>query len=280
VNVGLKCSHDCTYCSTGAMLRCHPAFKAAGESPFGLGYAMIDPAMPDKVAADTGSLRARDTVQLCTTVDAWDPVAQEHDLGRRCLKALLENNRDVTVRVLTKNAAVANDFDLIQSYRDRVLVGISLTGTVAKEPNASTISARMAALKQAHEMGLRTYGMLCPLLPGVSDSYEAILELVGFVKACGAEEVFAEAVNPRGRGLILTATAFREHGHGKEADAADAIRKKACRMEYVVSLVRNVQRAMRKHQMIGSLRYLLYGSDLTEKAEQQIRTDDAGIVWL
>lgn len=76
------------------------------------------------------------------------------------------------------------------------------------EPNASTISDRMAALKQAHKMGLRTYGMLCPLLPGVSDSYEDILELVGFVKDCGAEQVFAEAVNPRGRGLIETAAGF------------------------------------------------------------------------
>jgi hypothetical protein len=30
VNVGTKCGHDCTYCSTGTMLRMHPSFKEAG----------------------------------------------------------------------------------------------------------------------------------------------------------------------------------------------------------------------------------------------------------
>jgi hypothetical protein len=32
VNIGLKCGHACTYCSTGAMLRVHPAFKQIGLS--------------------------------------------------------------------------------------------------------------------------------------------------------------------------------------------------------------------------------------------------------
>ena len=185
------------------------------------------------------------------------------------------------MRVLTKNAAVVKDFDLIQEHRDRVLVGLSLTGTKAKEgiikvvePNASTISERMAAMKQAHEMGLRTYGMLCPLLPGVSDSYEDILELVGFVKECGAEQVFAEAVNPRGRGLIETANALRAAGHGAEADAVDRVRKKAAHMEYVQRLIGNVQRAMREHGMIDKLTFLLYGSGLTAVAKRQIKQDE------
>ena len=30
VNCGVKCGHDCLYCSTGAMLRCHVAFKELG----------------------------------------------------------------------------------------------------------------------------------------------------------------------------------------------------------------------------------------------------------
>ena len=34
-NVGIKCGHDCLYCSTGAMLRTMPAFKQLGENPFG-----------------------------------------------------------------------------------------------------------------------------------------------------------------------------------------------------------------------------------------------------
>jgi len=34
------------------MLRMHPSFKEAGEKPFDLGYAIVDPTMPDRVARD------------------------------------------------------------------------------------------------------------------------------------------------------------------------------------------------------------------------------------
>ena len=175
-NVGLKCGHGCTYCSSGALLRCHVGFKQAGESPFKHGYCIVDPDIPEKVARDASRRRKRGMVQLCTTVDAWCPGAQQYDLGRRCLKAILDQP-GWTVRILTKNAAVVRDFDLLQEHRDRVVVGLSLTRTAAcervlsmVEPGASPSSERMAAIRLAHELGLRVYGMLCPLLPGISDT--------------------------------------------------------------------------------------------------------------
>jgi DNA repair photolyase len=82
----------------------------------------------------------RGLIQLCTTVDAWAPEAQELRLGRRCLEAILA------------------------------------------EPYASPISERLTVLKKAHKLGLRTYGMLCPLLPGIADLPEQIDDLVRFVK--------------------------------------------------------------------------------------------------
>ena len=128
VNVGVKCGHACTYCSSGTVLRCHRAFRELSESPFKNGYAIVDPDIPEKVAAECKRIRKRGLVQLCTTVDAWCPAAQQHDLGRRCLEALL-SEPGWTVRILTKNTAVARDFDLVEKHRERVLVGLSLTGT-------------------------------------------------------------------------------------------------------------------------------------------------------
>jgi hypothetical protein len=66
-NVGVKCGHGCTYCSSGALLRCHAGFKQAGESPFKHGYCIIDPEIPQKVALDAARRRNRGMVQLCTT---------------------------------------------------------------------------------------------------------------------------------------------------------------------------------------------------------------------
>jgi DNA repair photolyase len=286
VNVGLRCGHDCTYCSSWAMLRCHTAFKGLGQRAFATGYSIVDPDIVDKVAADAKRLRRRGLVQICTTVDAWAPESQELHLGRRCLEAILAEP-GWTVRILTKNAAVVEDFDLIRKYGDRVLVGLSLTGTRAKEgvlrvvePHASPIFERMAALKKAHDWGLRTYGMLCPLLPGIADAPKQIDDLVRFVKDCGAEQVFCEAVNARGNSLTLTEQVLRENGFLAEADAVSAIRKRKVWSSYAVNLVRHVQKSMRNHMTTGALRILFYPSGLTDQDRQAVQKDDAGLVWL
>lgn len=224
VNVGTKCGHACSYCSSGAMLRMHPSFKKAGENPFALGYAIVDPTTPERVARDAAKLRQRGLVQLCTTVDAWSPEAQQYGLGRKCLEVIL-SQPGWTVRILTKNAAVMDDFDFIEKHRDRVLVGLSLTAPLPRaavvaaiEPHASPIAERMAALTEASRRGLRTYGMLCPLLPGISDGPGEVDELIRFVLDCGAEEVFVEPVNARGPALGLTEQVLRTAGYASEAD--------------------------------------------------------------
>ena len=286
VNCGLKCNHGCTYCSTGAMLRVHPAFKQIGVSPFENGYAIVDPNTPQRVALDAKNKKQRGLVQLSTTVDAWAPEAQEHNLGRKCLDAIL-SQPDWTVRILTKNAAVINDFDIIEKHRDRVIVGLSITATPAKsdvvkiiEPNASPIEERFKVFRQAHNRGLHTYGMLCPLLPGIADSPEQIDELVRFMADCGVEEIFAEAVNPRGRGLILTQQALEEAGFPSEAAAIKNIRKRDNWSDYVIHLIRNVQQSVRKYYDINKLRFLQYPSGLKATDIAEIKKDDAGVVWL
>jgi DNA repair photolyase len=221
-----------------------------------------------------------------TIVDAWAPEAQALDLGRRCLEAILAEP-GWTVRVLTKNAAVRKDFDVMEKHRDRVLVGLSITGTAAQEevlkgiePYASPIRERMAALREAHARGLRTYGMLSPILPAIADGPEQIEELVRFACECGAEEIFAEAVNPRGRGLVLTQKALAEQGYGRQAEAIGAVRNRVRWSRYVVDLIQRLQGSVRRFYDIDKLRFLLYPDGLTAKDLARVREDDAGVVWL
>ena len=165
VNVGLKCGHACTYCSSGAVLRCHKAFRELNESPFKHGYAIIDPDIPGKIAAEGTRVRKRGIVQLCTTVDAWCPAAQQYDLGRRCLEALLAQP-GWTVRILTKNAAVAREFDLIEQYRDRVsglLEGAARGGSDGAQARTEAAQVRSRAIQAFEESTsyLSMYGP-CP----------------------------------------------------------------------------------------------------------------------
>lgn len=286
VNVGTRCGHQCSYCSTPSLLRMHSSFKDVGKSPFAEGYALVDPATPDRVRRDAQRLRDRGLVQLCTIVDAWAPEAQALNLGRRCLEAILAEP-GWNVRILTKNAAVAKDFDVIEKYKDRVLVGLSLTGTPdqeevlkAIEPYTSPIRERMAVLREAHTHGLRTYGMLCPILPAIADDSRQIDELVRFACECGAEEIFAKAVNPRGRGLLLMQKALAEHGYHEQAQAVGAVRNRAQWSRYVASLIQHLQGSVRHFYDTSKLRFLLYPGGLTSEDLTRVKQDDAGIVWL
>jgi DNA repair photolyase len=268
------------------MLRMHSSFKQAGENPFASGYAIVDPDIPLKVAQDAAKLKKRGVVQLCTTVDAWSPEAQEHNLGRKCLDALL-SQPGWTVRILTKNAAVMNEFDLIEKYRDRVLVGLSMTAPVANagimsviEPYASPIAERMATLSEARRRGLRTYGMLCPLLPGIADGPEQIDELIRFALNRGAEEIFVEPVNARGPAIRLTEELLRKSGYVNEAEKVAAIRHKIAWSAYTRRLLENVQASLKRQRQIAKLRFLLYPSRLIDADRVWIQRHSDGVRWL
>jgi DNA repair photolyase len=219
-------------------------------------------------------------------VDAWAPEAQKYNLGRRCLGAIL-NQPGWKVRILTKNAAISKDLDFVERYKDRILLGLSITATKDKtdimsiiEPAASLISERMDVMKEAHRRGLRTYAMFCPLLPGIADSPEQIDELVSFAVDCGVEEIFIEPVNSRGPGLKMSQQALTDKGYKDEAAAIESIRKKIGWSQYTTRLISNVQRSVRKLYDVSCLRFLLYPSRLTKEDISQIKQDDVGVIWL
>jgi DNA repair photolyase len=191
------------------------------------------------------------------------------------------------IRILTKNAAITDDFDLIAKYRDRIRVGLSITAPQSKsgiikviEPNASPVESRMGAMKRAHKMGLRTYGMLCPMLPGISDDVGSIQELVDFVLASGAEEIFMEPVNARGNGLVLTQMALEEARFFPEAKAVESIRKEVNWSPYVVRLLRNAQGVLANRKALDKLRFLLYPQALTPSDRRAIENSPTGVKWL
>ena len=262
VNTGTKCNNDCCYCYLAALpIAWHKSFKQHGLVASEFGYAIIDPGKPERVARDARRIKGGGVVQLCTYTDAWSPAAREYGMGRKLLKAILENNSELAVRILTKNHEVENDFDLIQKYQDRVQVGLSLTATTSKskimevvEPNASSNRQRMRVLRKAHKMGLRVYGMLCPLLPSIADSPKDIDELVKFCEELGCEEIFSEALNPRAKGMEYTQKALAKNGYVAEAKAISDITKKANWSRYATELVANVQSSIRKHSNINKLR--------------------------
>jgi DNA repair photolyase len=185
---------------------------------------------------------------------------------------------------------VVKDFDFVQQHRDRVLMGLSLTAPVPKdgarcpmtvvEPFASPNSERIDAMREAKAQGLRTYGMLCPLLPGIADSREAVTELVDVALACGAEEIFAEPVNARGPALKDTQEALMSAGFIAEAKAVESIRKQSNRSSYSVRLLATLQDVLRERKALHKLKYLLYPAHLQPADQAWVKAHMEGVVWL
>ncbi|MCX7010650.1 MAG: ParB N-terminal domain-containing protein [Kiritimatiellaeota bacterium] len=287
VGVGIICGHQCTYCSSPSLLRTHEVFKEIGQTAFQRGFAIIDPASAKRIKERMPrNLTADDVIQLSTIDDAWSPEARRNDLGRKVMQVLLEET-PAQIRVLTKSAEVAKDFKLFAKYPDRVMVGLS-TGippdrddvTKVVEPNASSTRERLAALKKAHAMGLRTYGMLCPCLPGVADSVAALRELFDAVLACGVEDIWTEPVNRRGRAVVNTVEALHRAGLQQEADAVEHIRNEGNWSAYTLKFVQNVIKVAAGKKVLDKLHILLYASNLTEEHKAELKKYQQGIVWL
>jgi len=286
VNVGLGCGHGCFYCSSPSLRRMHELFQELESSAFTTGIAIVDPETPDRLRRDIPALTEQDVVQVCTLDDAWSPEARQHRLGRRCLEVVLEET-PAQVRVLTKSHHVQEEFELIRKYRDRVIVGLS-TGAPASrervaqviEPNASSVSERLKTLQLANKMGLRTFGMICPALPGIGDSRHALEEMFRAVLKCRPETIWLEPVNRRGDGLPKTSAALRLAGYRDEAAAVDHIRDENHWSGYTTALIKQAIDVACSNRVLDRLKILLYPDKLSPEHRAELEKYDQGIVWL
>lgn len=290
INVGTKCNNDCLYCFSGSVLFRHKSFKKFKKDPSGFGYAIVDPDIHEKVAKDATRRRwegKRGIIQLCTFSDAWCSAAREHNLGRKCLLAVLENDPDWKIRILTKNHEVENDFDIVKKYRDRVSVGLTITSTPDKahvmeclEKNASPMGERIRVLRKAKKMGLRTYLMLCPLLPEIADAPKQIDWYVKLAQQIEAEEVFCEAVNPRGSAFDHVHRELVQQDYTKESEAIRGISYTKAHADYTIRLIKNMQGSMKKFYDINKLRFLLYENKHILARKKEIGGRQDGVIWL
>jgi len=182
---------------------------------------------------------------------------------------------------------VADSLDIMARHPDRVKISLSVTAPASREdvikilePNASSISERLQVLEEAHSRGVRTYGMLCPCLPGIADSPDALEEMFGAIMECNPEDIWLEPINPRGKGLIRCAEALAEAGFHKEAKAVNAIRSRKRWNEYAVNLVKNAQKVAAEYNVLDRLHMLLYSKPFDERILSKVMEDKRGIVLL
>ncbi len=122
--------------------------------------------------------------------DCYQPAERQFALTRQCLEVALETR--LPVGIVTKNALVVRDLDLLRQMASLRLVHVNVSVTTldtdlarVMEPRTSIPSARLRAIQMLSEAGVPTQVMVAPIIAGLNDS--EIPSILEAAKAAGAQ---------------------------------------------------------------------------------------------
>lgn len=179
VNPYRGCAHGCAYCYA------RPSHEFLGLSA-GLDFE-TKILVKHKAAELLRAFLSRpkwqpEVIVFSGVTDCYQPIERDYRLTRQCLEVAWEARQPIGI--VTKNALVCRDLDLLTPMAERnvVHVNISLTTLDPKlarvmEPRTSTPAARLRAIRALSEAGIPTRVMTAPIIPGLNDSeLPALLE--------------------------------------------------------------------------------------------------------
>lgn len=121
-------------------------------------------------------------INLGANTDPYQPIERRHTITRSLLEVLSECHHPVTI--VTKNAMVERDIDLLAAMARRRLVHVFVSVTTLDnrlsatlEPRASAPHRRLQAVETLNAAGVPCGVMVAPVIPFVTDQFmESILE--------------------------------------------------------------------------------------------------------
>lgn len=113
-------------------------------------------------------------ISLSGNTDCYQPAEQKFKLTRQLLEVCNEFNQPVGM--ITKNAGMLRDKDLLQEMAGKKLISILVSITSfnedlrrVMEPRTTTATQRLRIIKELSEAGVRMGVMLGPMIPGLNE---------------------------------------------------------------------------------------------------------------
>lgn len=171
------CAHGCSYCYA------RPTHEYLGMSA-GLDFeAKI--LVKERAPQLFRDFLARDAWQpepivMSGVTDCYQPAERQFRITRQCLEVALEARQPIGI--ITKNALVTRDLDLLSELASRQLVRVSISITTLDqaltrtlEPRSSSPAARLKAVAELSAAGVPTGVMVAPLIPGLNEAEAAAI---------------------------------------------------------------------------------------------------------
>ncbi len=136
--------------------------------------------------------RMQEEIALGTATDPWQPIERRAQVTRSMLEVMARRD-DLRIGVVTKSTLIERDIDLLQQIhrRSTLVVHVTITTPDAElarklEPRAPRPDLRFQTVRRLRKAGLRVGILNSPLLPGITDSAEAIDSMAALAKEADA----------------------------------------------------------------------------------------------
>lgn len=180
INPYRGCSHGCSYCYA------RPTHEYLGFDA-GLDFEsriLVKHRAPELFRAWLSrDAWVPEPITVSGITDCYQPAEREFRLTRGLLEVAWEARQPMSI--ITKNALVARDGDLLQAMAARGLVSVaisinSLDQSLVRdlEPRTSSPAARLRAMRQLADWGVPTQVVVAPVIPGLNDH-----EIAGILRA-------------------------------------------------------------------------------------------------
>ena len=176
INPYVGCQHACSYCYARFMKK----FTGHREA-WGL-FVDVKINAPELLKKDIRG-KKKAAVWISGVCDPYQPLEEKYRLSRQCLGILALDDWPVVIQ--TRSPLVLRDVDILKEF-ENVEVGFSIATADDEmrklfESGTSSIPDRISALEELHGMGIRTYAMIAPLLPGAEGLIEHLAGAVDYV---------------------------------------------------------------------------------------------------
>ena len=186
INPYRGCSHGCSYCYA------RPTHEFLGLNA-GLDFEtkiFVKESAPDLFREFLAKESWKpEPIALSGVTDCYQPGERKFRLTRGCLEVAVEAQQPMSI--ITKNALVLRDLDLLQALAAAHLVHVHLSITTldknlarSMEPRTSTPRARLQAVRKLADAGVPVGVCVAPVIPGLNDS--EIPAILAAAKEAGA----------------------------------------------------------------------------------------------
>jgi DNA repair photolyase len=183
LNPYVGCQHGCKYCYAKFMRR----FSGHEGEVWG-DFVDVKANAVDLIADNYKKYHGK-SMTFSSVTDPYQPLEIKYQLTRKLLQKVLVFQPDLCI--ITKSSLVMRDIDLLKQFTDcSVFISLGFLDDELRrkiEPYASSVNARIYALKKLHENGIKTGLFVAPIFPYLSDWENIIKKTMPF-----ADEYFFE----------------------------------------------------------------------------------------